>query len=156
MNNHEERVTAVFEAAVLREPAERASFLHEACADDADLRRLVASMLADVDRPVVIDRPIDEAIADLMNDDTPVVAGTEVGPYRVGPLIGAGGMGAVYRARDSKLQRDVALKVLPDGFAADAERVSRFQREARTLAALNHPQIAAIYGLEESTGTPPS
>src|SRR5579862_3865708 len=82
-----------------------------------------------------------------------IPAGTRLGPYEVLSAIGAGGMGEVYRARDNKLGRDVALKVLPSAFAADAERMSRFDREARLLAALNHPNIAAIYGLEESSGT---
>ena len=77
---------------------------------------------------------------------------TRLGPYEVVALIGAGGMGEVYRARDTKLNRDVALKVLPDLFADDPERLARFQREAQVLAALNHPNIAAIYGLEESGG----
>jgi serine/threonine-protein kinase len=75
--------------------------------------------------------------------------GTRLGPYEILALIGSGGMGEVYRARDTKLDREVAIKILPDAFAADAERVARFQREAKTLAALNHPNIAAIYGLEE-------
>ena len=75
--------------------------------------------------------------------------GTRLGPYEVVALIGAG---EVYRARDTKLNRDVALKVLPDLFAADPERLARFQREAQVLAALNYPNIAAIYGLEESGG----
>jgi len=148
MNNHAERVTAVFEAAVLREPAERVSFLLEACADDSALRHEVESMLADVDRPVVIDRPVDEAIADLMDDDTPVVVGTQVGPYRVGPLLGEGGMGAVYRATDTVLGRQVAIKVLPTDLAADPGRVARFRREAQALAALNHPNVGVIYGFE--------
>ena len=78
--------------------------------------------------------------------------GTRLGSYEVVALIGAGGMGEVYRARDTKLNRDVAIKVLPDGFAHDPERVARFRREAQLLAALNHPHIAAIYGLEESNG----
>jgi len=77
-------------------------------------------------------------------------AGTRLGPYEITAQIGEGGMGIVYRARDSKLQRDVAIKVLPEAFAADADRLARFEREARTLAALNHPHIAAIYGLEET------
>ena len=75
--------------------------------------------------------------------------GTRLGPYEVTAQIGQGGMGEVYRARDRKLQRDVAIKVLPEAFAHDTERLSRFEREARTLASLNHPNIAAIYGLEE-------
>ena len=80
-------------------------------------------------------------------------SGTRLGLYEIlGPL-GAGGMGEVYRARDSRLHREVAIKVLPSGFAADPERLARFDREARVLASLNHPAIAAIYGLEEAGGT---
>ncbi len=78
--------------------------------------------------------------------------GTRLGVYEVIGLLGAGGMGEVYRARDTKLRRDVALKVLPDAFAADPDRVARFTREAHVLATLNHPHIAAIYGVEESGG----
>jgi Protein kinase domain/WD40-like Beta Propeller Repeat len=79
--------------------------------------------------------------------------GTRLGPYEVLSALGAGGMGEVYRARDTKLNRDVALKVLPDAFAADAERLARFKREAQVLASLNHPHIAAIYGFEDSGST---
>jgi serine/threonine protein kinase len=79
-----------------------------------------------------------------------LTGGTRVGPYLVEAQIGEGGMDVVFRARDTKLQRDVALKVLPDHFAADPDRLSRFQREAQVLASLNHPNIAQIYGLEES------
>jgi eukaryotic-like serine/threonine-protein kinase len=83
----------------------------------------------------------------------PLAAGTRVGAYEVlGPL-GAGGMGEVYRARDGKLERQVALKILPEAFAADPDRLARFEREAKTLASLNHPHIAHIYGVEESGST---
>src|ERR1700739_1123977 len=82
-----------------------------------------------------------------------VKAGTQLGSYEVVAQIGAGGMGEVYKANDPKLGRDVALKVLPDAFAHDPERLSRFQREAKMLASLNHPNIATIYGLEHSNGT---
>ena len=75
--------------------------------------------------------------------------GCRLGPYEVLAALGAGGMGEVYRARDTKLGRDVAIKVLPDAFARDPERLARFQREAQVLASLNHPNIAQIYGLEE-------
>jgi serine/threonine-protein kinase len=78
--------------------------------------------------------------------------GARVGPYEIGALLGSGGMGEVYRARDTKLDRDVALKVLPDSFVHDSDRLARFQREAKVLAALNHPNIAHIHGLEESNG----
>src|SRR5271156_4296261 len=79
--------------------------------------------------------------------------GTKLGPYEIVAPIGAGGMGEVYRARDAKLGRDVALKVLPEAFARDAERMARFQREAKVLASLNHPNIAIIHGLEDSSPT---
>src|ERR1035437_1298791 len=79
-------------------------------------------------------------------------AGTKLGSYEVLSQIGAGGMGEVYQAHDTKLGRDVAIKVLPEAFAHDAERLSRFQREAKMLASLNHPNIATIYGLEHSNG----
>jgi len=83
----------------------------------------------------------------------PLSAGTRLGPYEILSALGAGGMGEVYRARDTKLDRAVAIKILPETFAADTERIARFQREARTLASLNHPNIAHIHGLEESNGT---
>jgi serine/threonine protein kinase len=82
----------------------------------------------------------------------PLVAGARLGPYEIVVSIGAGGMGEVYRARDTKLNRDVAIKVLPDLFATDSERLARFQREAQVLASLNHPNIAHIHGLEDSDG----
>ena len=80
-------------------------------------------------------------------------AGTRLGPYEVLELLGAGGMGEVYRARDGKLNRDVALKVLPEAFVSEPERLARFQREAEVLASLNHPNIAHIYGIEDSGET---
>ena len=83
-----------------------------------------------------------------------LATGARLGAYEVVCAIGAGGMGQVYRARDTKLGRDVALKVLPDDLRQDAERLARFEREAHLLAALNHPSIAHIYGFEDSTGTP--
>src|SRR5262245_12957796 len=86
----------------------------------------------------------------------PLTAGARLGPYEILAAIGAGGMGEVYRARDTKLGRDVAVKILPESVAADPERIARFEREAKTLAALNHPHIAHIHGLEEvnpSTGS---
>src|SRR5688500_1372456 len=81
-----------------------------------------------------------------------LTAGTRGGAYEVVELVGEGGMGEVYRAVDTRLKRDVALKVLPASVAADPDRLLRFAREAEMLAALNHPNIAAIYGLEESAG----
>src|SRR5882757_1980654 len=83
----------------------------------------------------------------------PLFAGDKLGPYEILAPIGAGGMGEVYKARDTRLKRDVAIKILPAALAYDAERMARFEREARLLASLDHPNIGAIYGLEESHGT---
>ena len=82
----------------------------------------------------------------------PLTLGARLGPYEILSPLGAGGMGEVYRARDTNLDRDVAIKVLPEAVASDPERLARFDREAKTLASLNHPHIAAIYGLERSAG----
>src|SRR5262245_47151067 len=82
-----------------------------------------------------------------------LASGTRLGSFEVGAQIGAGGMGEVYRARDTKLGRDVALKIVSHGFDQDAERLARFQREAHVLASLNHPNIAHIYGFEEAGNT---
>ena len=83
-----------------------------------------------------------------------LTVGSQLGPYQVTAKIGEGGMGEVYRARDTKLDRDVALKVLPEAFTQDPDRLARFEREAKVLASLNHPNIGHIYGLEESEGVP--
>ena len=79
-------------------------------------------------------------------------AGSRLGVYEVSAKIGEGGMGDVYQARDTTLDRDVALKVLPEAFTADPDRLARFEREAKVLASLNHPNIGSIYGLEEADG----
>src|SRR5215469_13362475 len=79
--------------------------------------------------------------------------GTQLGPHEITGLLGKGGMGEVYRARDLKLKREVAIKILPEEFSRDADRLSRFQREAEVLASLNHPNIANIYHLEEQNGS---
>src|SRR5213083_983978 len=82
-----------------------------------------------------------------------ITIGTQLGCHEITALLGKGGMGEVYRARDTKLKREVAIKILPDEFSRDAERVSRFQREAEVLASLNHPNIAAIHDLQEANGS---
>src|SRR5688500_1966719 len=81
-----------------------------------------------------------------------LMPGTRIGAYEILSSLGAGGMGEVYRARDTKLDRAVAIKILPESFADDPERLARFEREAKTLAALNHPNIAIIHGFEDSNG----
>jgi serine/threonine protein kinase len=82
----------------------------------------------------------------------PCLTGRRIGAYQLQALLGAGGMGEVYRARDTKLGRDVAIKILPSVFTGHSERLARFEREARMLAALNHPHIGSIYGLEDADG----
>jgi len=141
------RVKALFQAAVERPAGERTAFLANAAGDDDELRREVESLLAsDASDTGVLDRlPIAAAAVHRSTSQ-------HIGPYDIVALIGAGAMGEVYRARDTKLNRDVALKVLPPLFALDPDRVARFKREAQVLAALNHPNIAVIYGLEESDG----
>jgi serine/threonine-protein kinase len=152
MSNEWERVAAVFEAALVREPTARMSFVREACADDPDVRHQVELMLAEVDRPMVIDQPVGEVIAEFLADDRASMVGSQLGPYRVESLLGVGGMGEVYRAADTGLGRQVAIKILPADVSADPERLARLKREARILASLNHPNIGAIYGLETLAG----
>ena len=153
MTNQWTRVVEVFEAAEAREPAEREAIIREGCGDDLDVRSQVESMLAEVNRPMVIDRPLGEAIAGILDDDDSAVAvGAQLGPYRVESLLGAGGMGEVYRAADTVLGRQVAIKLLPADVSSDPERIARLRREARVLAALNHVNIGAIYGLEAFDG----
>ena len=148
------RIAELYHKALERPREQRASFLGEACEDDVTLREEVASLLAaDEAASGFIETPaIAVAAAHLAGDHQPLAPGVMVGPYQVQELLGRGGMGDVYRAHDPRLGRDVALKLLPPPFASDSERLARFEREARLLAALNHPNIAALYGIEESGG----
>jgi Tol biopolymer transport system component len=140
-------VSGVFAAAAALDRGGRDAYLDVACRDDVALRAAVDSMLAAHDAAGSFgDRP-------LLTQSPPVkrlAAGSRIGPFRIEALLGAGGMGEVYRAHDTKLRRSVALKVLPDVFAHDADRRARFAHEAEALAALNHPYIGTIYGVEES------
>jgi serine/threonine protein kinase/Tol biopolymer transport system component len=119
------------------------------------LRREVESLLAyAADAQVFMAAPALEVVSAAIqsNEMTKPLLGQRLGPYEIVSMLGAGGMGEVYRARDTKLGRDVAIKILPDAFTADADRRARFEREARLLAALNHPHIGAIYGFEDREG----
>ena len=145
-------IERLFHEARERTPAERDAFLARACADDPPLRREVESLLAQPPAGM-IDAPVGVLVAGLVAPPAPRLApGSSIGPYRIESLLGVGGMGEVYRARDTTLGRDVAIKILPRHFTADPERLARFEREARVLAALNHPNIGAIYGLEAASG----
>jgi serine/threonine protein kinase/Tol biopolymer transport system component len=149
MTDRRRQIDDVYEAALEREPAARGAFLAEACGGDSDLRREVESLLAHEHSPLVVDQDMLRVAAVVLEGIPGLQPGTTLGTYRVDAFIGAGGMGEVYRARDLKLNRDVALKVLPDSLTGDHDRVARFAREANVLASLNHPNIAAIYGLED-------
>ena len=143
------QVADVYEAALEREPAARGPFLAEACRGDSDLRREVESLLAQEHTPLVVDQDMLAVATAVLEGTSRLQPGTALGPYRVDALIGAGGMGEVYRARDTKLNRDIALKVLPESLTHDSDRLARLAREANVLASLNHPNIAAIYGFED-------
>ena len=138
------KVEGVFFAALDRSPESRKDFLDGACTGDADLRQEVESLLEKADRSgsFLKQSPMDSASA-------LILPGTTLGAYQIVALLGKGGMGEVYRAHDPKLNRDVAIKVLPAALASDSGYAARFQREAQTLAALNHPNIAVIHGLED-------
>jgi serine/threonine protein kinase/Tol biopolymer transport system component len=148
------RLEALYHAAREKPSSDRAAFLDEACAGDTDLRREVESLLAQPGTgDGLLDTPALAAADGLLSlANAPQMIGRRIGVYQVQELIGAGGMGEVYRARDTRLGRDVAIKILPHVFSTDSERTARFEREARLLAALNHPHIGAIHGLEESDG----
>lgn len=148
-----QQVSRIYHGALAHDPGERASFLREACRDDEALHQEVESLLAQSASAADLLAEPALAMAGLVDDPAePTLTGQRLGVYQILDLLGAGGMGHVYRARDTKLGRDVAVKVLPRLFAADAERLARFDREARLLASLNHPHIAAIYGFEQTSG----
>src|SRR5262245_46312300 len=134
------RVNDLFHAVLARTDADRDGFLAAECGADAALRNDVKSLLAAHDANA------------LSTSRSLMAVGTHVGGYEITGFLAAGAMGEVYRARDTKLGRDVALKILPAAFIADSDRRARFEREARLLASLNHTNIETIYGLEEADG----
>jgi formylglycine-generating enzyme required for sulfatase activity/predicted Ser/Thr protein kinase/dienelactone hydrolase len=137
-DNRWERVEEIFHRAVELAPEARSVFLDEACAADQSLHWEVASLLAH-------DSEADDTFAGPPGDDAP----RTIAHYRISGKLGQGGMGTVYRATDTKLGREVAIKVLSRSFAEDADQMARFNREAKVLASLNHPNIAQIYAIEE-------
>ena len=145
-----QRAEELFHNALEHSPETRRTFLDKACGEDAELRRQVETLLSqDEQAGSFLEKP---AFAGAIAEEFHMI-GKTLGHYRISSQIGKGGMGEVFQAKDQVLGRDVAIKVLPGEFVRDADRVSRFQREAKVLASLNHPNIAAIYGLEKSGET---
>jgi eukaryotic-like serine/threonine-protein kinase len=138
----------LFHEVLARPRAERGAFLAERCAGRLDLQMQLEAMLRAHDQA---GSALRSAVTDTQSALKP---GMRLGSYEVVGELGAGGMGEVYRARDTRLGREVAIKILPAAFLADAERVARFEREARVVAALNHPNIAVIHGIERIDGMP--
>jgi eukaryotic-like serine/threonine-protein kinase len=148
-NERWRRIEKLFHEAADLAPIQRAEFLSRACAGDGELRRQVESLLAnDRSKGDVFEVAVANAVDHLPDD----LMGLQLGPYLITELIGEGGMGRVYKASDAKLKRDVALKVLPEGFAQDPDRMLRFQREAEVLASLNHPNIVVIHDAGSQDG----
>jgi dienelactone hydrolase len=146
------RIEQLYHAALERASGQRAAFLRDACLGDDALRHEVESLLAQENSTDnLLERPVSEAAANIFGEpqNAPLV-GHQMGHYQFTSLLGVGGMGEVYQAADTRLDRVVAIKVLPERFAGNPERLARFWQEAKLLAALNHPNIAAIYGLEQS------
>ena len=137
------QITEAFDAALALEAGQREAYLREVAVADPALGRELESLLA-------AHRHAGDFGNTPLSSWSLLQPGSMVGPYQVAGLIGVGGMGEVYRARDPRLERDVALKVLPSQFTDDPERLAAFEREARLLASLNHPHIGAIYGLENT------
>src|SRR6185503_1053276 len=147
-----QQIDQLFHSALKCEPAARATFLQQACIADEALRHEVASLVESHEQS---DRFIEAPAADLAAEllagtEEALAAGQAVGPYKIVSLLGEGGMGEVYLAQDERLGRQVALKLLPAQFTRDADRVRRFEQEARAVSALNHPNIVTIHEIGNS------
>ena len=157
-NERWERVKQIFNSALECEPDGREDFLREACGGDESLRKEVEVLFAHQgELSGFMKAPAMEVAAQVLakgsgSEDIESMVGRSVAHYGIVEKIGEGGMGIVYKAHDTRLNRSVAIKALPDIFAADPERLARFEREAKALASLNHPNIASVYGLEKSDG----
>src|SRR5580704_12405630 len=155
-----EQVAGLHRAALEREEGQRADFLRGACGGDKGLLQEVESLLAsEKEGKSFMELPAKEAAARVValeeaRQPVPLSTGTRLGPYEILAPIGAGGMGEVYRARDPRIGREVAIKVLPAAFASDIDRLRRFEQEVRAAGALSHPNILAIFDVGHENGSP--
>ena len=146
------QIEDLYHAALAREPEARPAFLGNACLNDEELRREVESLLVQNAPGEILNRSLKSIVAEVLPAEERFAAGYMVGPYRIVEPLGAGGMGQVYRATDTRLGRDVALKVLRADQFADPERRARFIKEARAASALNHPNIITIHDIVTENG----
>ena len=142
-----QQIARIYDLAVESHPIARESILARACAGDEALRREVESLLDHDASPLVVDRPVWAAAAPLFGTGHDLRPGTVLGPYRIDGPLGAGGMGEVFHATDTRLDRHVAIKILHDGIGIDEEKRARFRREAKAVAALTHPNICTLYDI---------
>jgi serine/threonine-protein kinase len=153
-SDRRQEVLRLYHLALARDEEDRTAFLADACEGDGGLRHEVESLLAQEPPSDFLGTAPGAGGLNPASDSRHSLIGRHIGPYRVDAKIGSGGMGDVFRAHDTTLRRDVAIKTLPPAFAGDPERLARFEREARVLATLNHPHIGAIYGVERTNGVP--
>ena len=146
-----QQIAAIYERAIDQDGNGRDAFLAHACAGDEALRRDVESLLEQDAEPAIVDRSVCDAAASLFDDDD-LTPGTALGPYRIDGPLGTGGMARVYRATDTRLNRPVALKVLPPGLAQEPQMRARFAREARAIAAFAHPHICTLHDVGHQDG----
>jgi serine/threonine protein kinase/Tol biopolymer transport system component len=151
-----QEVERIYQAVLDLEPSGRSTFLHQTCAGDEELRREVVSLLkAHKPDDPFLESPALEVAARALADEVPRLArGQHLGSYELIAPLGAGGMGEVWRARDPALNRQVAIKLLPSQYSRDAERLRRFEQEARAAGMLNHPNLLAIYAIGKEEGSP--
>ena len=147
-----QKIAHLYEQALECEPAARDAWLDQACKDDPDLRREVETLLAQDQAPGLMDRPMWEAASRLLDDAPALTPGEFLGHYRIEGLVGAGGMGQVFRAADPRLNRAVAIKILPSSVAIDPQFRERFGREAQAVAALTHPHICTLHDVGQHDG----
>ena len=150
-------IDELLDVALDLEPDKRAAFLDEACAEDEALRQEVLRLLAsDQQEDGLMDSPALQAAAEFMVEPpaSRLTPGESIGPYKILSLLGAGGMGEVYRSSDTRIGREVAVKILPSHFSQDPDRLRRFEQEARAAGMLNHPNVVAIYDTGSNNGSP--